>query len=279
MNCRTQVVLAAGIGYLLGRQRKLRWGLLLGAAAATGRLSRPGGLLQHGVRALGSSPEIGKLGELGAPLVGAAKDAARAAVTGRIGSMTDRMRGRADALREPWKARKPAEPEDREPEELDEDREPEEEVRSGRPGARERPRPSRNETTRKSTAPSGARGDGRSGGRPPVGHRPLRTTSVTTNRGDDGRQGTGAGPRAVGWAATRAPQGRIACHGCAIEHQGRWGHRREDRRVACAGAGEPALGCRAAGGRRGRPEGRFGDRSADRVRERSGWSRSGVSSR
>lgn len=161
MNCRTQVVLAAGIGYLLGRQHKLRWGLLLGAAAASGRLSRPGGLLQHGVRALGSSPEIGKLGELGAPLLEATKDAARAAVTGRIGSMSDRMRGRADALREPRKARKSEEPpEDREPEEL-EDREPEEEERE-RPARR--PRAASSEPERdEEYASSGERGDGRSG--------------------------------------------------------------------------------------------------------------------
>ncbi|MET7403526.1 hypothetical protein ABZS66_59645 [Dactylosporangium sp. NPDC005572] len=99
MNCRTQVVLAAGIGYLLGRQHKLRWGLMLAAAAATGRLSRPGGVLQHGVRALGSSEELHKLGEMGGPLVAATKDAAKAAVTGRLGSVTDRLRDRTDGVR------------------------------------------------------------------------------------------------------------------------------------------------------------------------------------
>src|SRR5258705_3868998 len=78
MNCKSQVALGAGIGYLLGRQHKLRWGLLLAAAAASGRLSRPGALLEHGARALTSTPEVGKLGELGAPLVAATKDAARA---------------------------------------------------------------------------------------------------------------------------------------------------------------------------------------------------------
>ncbi|WP_238016911.1 hypothetical protein KZZ52_45500 [Dactylosporangium sp. AC04546] len=98
MNCRTQVVLAAGIGYLLGRQHKLRWGLMLAAAAATGRLSRPGGVLQHGVRALGSSEELHKLGEMGGPLVAATKDAAKAAVTGRLGSVTDRLRERTEGL-------------------------------------------------------------------------------------------------------------------------------------------------------------------------------------
>ena len=68
MHCKTQVVLAAGIGYLLGRQHKLRWGLLLAAAAATGRLSRPGTLMEQGARVLSSTPELGKMG---APLVAA----------------------------------------------------------------------------------------------------------------------------------------------------------------------------------------------------------------
>jgi hypothetical protein len=94
MNCKTQVVLAAGIGYLLGRQRKLRWGLLLGAAAAAGRLSRPGSALDHGLRALKSTPELGKLGEMGGPLLAATKDAAMSAVSNRIGSVSDRLRGR-----------------------------------------------------------------------------------------------------------------------------------------------------------------------------------------
>ncbi|GAA3240713.1 hypothetical protein GCM10010532_081380 [Dactylosporangium siamense] len=150
--------MAAGIGYLLGRQRKLRWGLLLGAAAATGRLSRPGGLLHHGIRALGSSPEIGKLGELGAPLVEATKDAAKAAVTGRIGSMSDRIRGRADALREPRKARKP---EAREPEEPEE---PEEDVRE-RPARR--PRAASPESRRDDEEEYAERGDDRAARRSP----------------------------------------------------------------------------------------------------------------
>ncbi|MER7283401.1 hypothetical protein ABT369_54160 [Dactylosporangium sp. NPDC000244] len=98
MNCKTQVALAAGIGYLLGRQRKLRWGLLLAAAAASGRL-RPGSLLDHGARALKATPELGKLGEMGGPLVAATKDAARAAVTDRIGSISDRLRERTETLK------------------------------------------------------------------------------------------------------------------------------------------------------------------------------------
>ncbi|MEV8516058.1 hypothetical protein [Dactylosporangium sp. NPDC051484] len=114
MNCRTQVLLAAGVGYLLGRQHKLRWGLVLAAAAAAGRISGPGDILQRGVRALSGSKELGRLAELGAPLVAAGKDAARTAVTGQIESVTDRLRERTDLLRRPGGGRRAreAEPEE-----------------------------------------------------------------------------------------------------------------------------------------------------------------------
>nr|BFE57655.1 hypothetical protein GCM10020063_021810 [Dactylosporangium thailandense] len=130
MNCKTQVALAAGAGYLLGRQRKLRWGLLLAAAAMSGRLSRPGALLDHGLRALKSTPELGKLGEMGAPLVSAAKDAARTAVTGRIGSLSDRLRERAGKG-----AEEPEPEEEEEPEET-----PARRTRAARGTRRTRPR-------------------------------------------------------------------------------------------------------------------------------------------
>ncbi|MEV4515443.1 hypothetical protein AB0K00_41615 [Dactylosporangium sp. NPDC049525] len=118
MNCRTQVIVAAGIGYLLGRQRKLRWGLTLAAAAAAGRISGPGDILQRGVKALASSPGLGGLTGLGAPLVAAGKDAAKAAVTGQIDSVTGRLRDRAEGLRRPGGRRKePDEQPDEEPDE------------------------------------------------------------------------------------------------------------------------------------------------------------------
>ncbi|WP_327000060.1 hypothetical protein OHA72_33640 [Dactylosporangium sp. NBC_01737] len=101
MNCRTQVIAAAGIGYFLGRQHKLRWGLLLAAAAAAGRISGPGDILQRGVKALTSAPDMGGLAGLGAPLVAAGKEAARAAVTGQIDSVTGKLRDRAEGLRRP----------------------------------------------------------------------------------------------------------------------------------------------------------------------------------
>ncbi len=121
MNCRTQVIAAAGIGYLLGRQRKLRWGLALAAAAAAGRISGPGDILQRGVKALTSAPELGGLANIGAPLVAAGKEAARAAVTGQIDSVTGKLRDRAEGLRRPGGGRQapgepPQEPDDDEPE-------------------------------------------------------------------------------------------------------------------------------------------------------------------
>jgi hypothetical protein len=151
MNCRTQVALAAGIGYLLGRQHKLRWGIALAAAAATGRFARPGDLLGRGVRAIGASPELGKLGELGAPLVAATRDAARATVSNRIGSMTDRLNERTEALRVPRAERPEAaerlrrrpraeEPEEEEPEEEEEEYE---EPARRRPAQRQSGRPQR----------------------------------------------------------------------------------------------------------------------------------------
>jgi hypothetical protein len=167
MNCRTQVALAAGIGYLLGRQHKLRWGLALAAAAATGRFARPGDMLVRGAKALGASPELGKLTDLGAPLVSAAKDAARTAVSGRIDSVTDRLRDRTDLLRQPPRPRRAEEEEERprrrpraeerEPEEEEErprrrpraeereEEEGEEEEPYEEPEARERQRPARRE--------------------------------------------------------------------------------------------------------------------------------------
>jgi hypothetical protein len=129
MSCGTQVALAVGAGYLLGSKHKPLYALALAAIAASGRLSRPDGSLQSGLKALTSSPELGKVTELGAPLVTAAKDAARAAVTERIAeqvaeqieSVTERLHGRADLLRErPLRRERKAAPEAKEEEPYEE---------------------------------------------------------------------------------------------------------------------------------------------------------------
>jgi hypothetical protein len=133
MNCRTQVIAAAGIGYVLGRRRKLRWGLMLAAAAAAGRISGPGDILQRGLKAVTSSPDLGGLAGLGAPLVAAGKDAAKAAVTGQIDSVTDRLRDRADLLRRPGGGRQD---EDEQADEQADERPDQQDERRRRPATR-----------------------------------------------------------------------------------------------------------------------------------------------
>ncbi|WP_432839639.1 hypothetical protein [Dactylosporangium sp. CA-092794] len=141
MNCRTQMLLAAGVGYALGRRRKLRWAILLGAAAAAGRISGPGDILQRGLKTLGGSSELKRLTDLGGPLVSAAKDAARTAVTGQIDSVTGKLRDRADLLRKPEEEPEEERPRRRRPAAREEPEEPEEaeeeRPRRRRPAARE----------------------------------------------------------------------------------------------------------------------------------------------
>ncbi|SDZ10091.1 hypothetical protein SAMN05444365_105320 [Micromonospora pattaloongensis] len=95
-----RVAAAVGIGYLLGRRRKLQLALTLGAAAAAGRLSGDSGrLLRRGTESLLSSPELGKLSGLSRPLVGAAKAAAMTAVSSRVDAFSDQLQDRAEMLR------------------------------------------------------------------------------------------------------------------------------------------------------------------------------------
>lgn len=109
-----QVTLALGTGYLLGRRRKRKLLIMLGTVALTGGLGGPAGqLLRHGAKtaasSLGSADALGKvspgLGEIAGLLRGdlaeAGKAAAMAAVNSRIDSLSDQLRDRADALRNP----------------------------------------------------------------------------------------------------------------------------------------------------------------------------------
>ncbi|SCL40233.1 hypothetical protein GA0074692_5690 [Micromonospora pallida] len=99
MKSGTRIGLAVGLGYVLGRRRRLRTALTLAAAVAAGRMSRdPAGLSKLG-ELLPGSPHLHSLSRLGAPLVGAGRAAAAAAVGSGIDSVSDRLRSRADALR------------------------------------------------------------------------------------------------------------------------------------------------------------------------------------
>lgn len=107
----TQAAVAIGVGYVLGRRRKMRTATLLVAATAAG--GGMGGIgeavLRRGAKALGSTDMLGKvapqLGEITdavrGDLLNAGKAAAVAAVNGRIESLTDSLHDRAQTLRDP----------------------------------------------------------------------------------------------------------------------------------------------------------------------------------
>jgi hypothetical protein len=110
MKAGAQAALALGVGYVLGRRRKLRMTTVLAAAAATGGLGRLGGMgLRRGLKGLSSTGALGDLGpQLGeiaetvrGDLVDAGKAAALAAVNERIGSLSDTLHDRAESLRNP----------------------------------------------------------------------------------------------------------------------------------------------------------------------------------
>jgi hypothetical protein len=119
-----QLALGVAAGYMLGRQKKTRLALMLGAAALTGRL---GGVTGQLTKLLGSSDVLGKaagdalgkatgglgkaagetvpgLGEVGdmirQDLTSVAKRAVATAISNQIESLSDQLRDRAEAIRE-----------------------------------------------------------------------------------------------------------------------------------------------------------------------------------
>jgi hypothetical protein len=99
MNSRAPVALAIGAGYLLGRTHRLRWALILGAAAATGRLNGiPGQALEQGMKTLRSTPELAKITESAERLLEAGRAAAVSAMSSRVEAMGDKLEGRAQGV-------------------------------------------------------------------------------------------------------------------------------------------------------------------------------------
>src|SRR5947207_819946 len=85
----TQAALALGVGYLLGRRRKMRLTTMLAVGAATGGVGGLGGAaLKRGMKMLGSSEAIGKfapqLGELADTVRSDLMDAGKAAGSQRL---------------------------------------------------------------------------------------------------------------------------------------------------------------------------------------------------
>jgi hypothetical protein len=102
--------LAIGVGYILGRRRKMRLATMLAVGAATGGAAKLGPLaLKRGAKMLNSTDIAGALGpQMGeivstirGDLLDAAKGAAAAAVTSRVDSLSENLHDRADALRNP----------------------------------------------------------------------------------------------------------------------------------------------------------------------------------
>ena len=105
-----QAALALGVGYLLGRRRKMRLTTMLAVGAATGSVGGLGSAaLKRGMKMLGSTEAVGKfapqLGELAdtvrSDLMDAGKAAATAALTSRIENLTGSLQERADLVRDP----------------------------------------------------------------------------------------------------------------------------------------------------------------------------------
>ncbi|WP_147471731.1 hypothetical protein [Nocardia stercoris] len=89
----TRIAIGVGIGYLLGRTRKMRFALaLVGASMAKRSSEVPGALVERGISLLKSSPELTQLtdsvrGELG----GAVRSAAVTAASNGIDTLNARL--------------------------------------------------------------------------------------------------------------------------------------------------------------------------------------------
>lgn len=105
-----QTAVAIGVGYILGRRRKMRLATMLAVGAATGGAARLGPVaMKQGAKLLGKTDIAGALGPqvteivdtVRGELLDAAKGAATAAVTSRIDSLSDSLHDRAETLRDP----------------------------------------------------------------------------------------------------------------------------------------------------------------------------------
>ncbi|SDH40790.1 hypothetical protein SAMN05421505_11571 [Sinosporangium album] len=99
---RVRIALAIAAGYYLGRHHKLRVAAALAAAGVAGGLGHKSGVLKHGAKILGSSPELEKItSRLRSDLTEVGKAAAVAAAGRQIDSLTSKLHDRAEALRQP----------------------------------------------------------------------------------------------------------------------------------------------------------------------------------
>jgi hypothetical protein len=105
-----QVALAVGVGYILGRRRKMRMATMIAVGAATGGIGGLGpAVLKRGAKMLGSTDIAGTFGPqvneivstIRGDLLDAGKAAATTAVSSRMDSLSDSLHERAEAFRNP----------------------------------------------------------------------------------------------------------------------------------------------------------------------------------
>ena len=105
-----QVALAVGVGYVLGRRRKMRMATMIAIGAATGGIGGLGpAVLKRGAKMIGSTDIAGALGPqvneivstIRGDLLDAGKAAATTAVSSRMDSLSDSLHERAESFRNP----------------------------------------------------------------------------------------------------------------------------------------------------------------------------------
>src|SRR5580693_7236587 len=104
-----RAAIALGIGYALGRKKRLRTATMMAAVAAFGSSSAGSLVLQRGLKVLSNTDALGKLapqlGELAdtvrGDLLDAGKAAVGAAVSNQVDSLTSSIHDRAERLRNP----------------------------------------------------------------------------------------------------------------------------------------------------------------------------------
>ncbi|WP_280434020.1 hypothetical protein [Nocardia carnea] len=96
MKCGMRMAGAVGVGYVLGRTRKMKFALMLAGVGLSGR-GGPQALLERTTSAVGSSPELAKITEaVRGELLDAARAAAVTAASNRIDSLNARLQRHGD---------------------------------------------------------------------------------------------------------------------------------------------------------------------------------------
>ncbi|MFI6955746.1 hypothetical protein ACIBJI_19975 [Nocardia sp. NPDC050408] len=128
-----RIAIGVGVGYLLGRTRKMRFALALaGAAMSRGSTGMTGELLERGTSLLKSSQELTQITDtVKGELLGAVRSAAVTAASNRIDALNDRLQQRAipDSQEDRGESQEPDSDEEERPEdELAEEERPEDEL-------------------------------------------------------------------------------------------------------------------------------------------------------